>query len=373
MIQVIEVGTRRQQKEFVEFPLKLFKGNPYFVPPLYGDEMKIFKPGYLYYETCDAVYFNAYKDGKMVGRISGILQKASNEKTGQKRIRFTRFDCIEDFEVAKALFEAVEDWGRRLQMELICGPLNFSDLEREGLLIEGFDQPQTFEEQWNPPYYKDFIERLGYVKEVDWNESHITAPSKEDMEQLEQASKMVQKRYNVRIGEAKNGRDFLKKYKDGFCDILDKSYDNIYGTVPITESMKQLLIDNFSLVISPKSAAVILDENDNVICIGLVIPALAEAVKPSGGRLTPACLLRLIKAIRKPHVYDLCLIGVDPEWLNKGIAVVFMSELAKLLSQPGVKYAETNLNLENNAAIQNMWGRFGRDICKWRRSYVKSL
>ena len=140
MVEIREVRTKKEQKEFLQFPLKLYKNNPYFVPPLYGDEKKIFRADYVYNDTCEAVYYNAYRDGKIVGRISGILQKAANEKTGEKRVRFTRFDAIDDQDVADALFAAVEDWALQKGMDTICGPLGFSDLEREGLLVEGFDQ-----------------------------------------------------------------------------------------------------------------------------------------------------------------------------------------------------------------------------------------
>ena len=197
MIEIVEALTKRQQRDFLRFPNDLFRGNPSYVPPLWMDEKKIFRKDYLYYETCEAVYYNAYKDGVMAGRISGILQKASNEKMKQNRIRFTRFDCIEDFEVAKALFAKVEAWARDKGMDIVCGPLGFSDLEREGLLVEGFEEPETFEEQYNPPYYMDFIERLGYVKEVDWVESRVYASDPETEKQMFEMSEFIMKRYNL--------------------------------------------------------------------------------------------------------------------------------------------------------------------------------
>ncbi|MDO4852615.1 MAG: N-acetyltransferase, partial [Clostridia bacterium] len=180
MVTIREVRTRKEQREFLNFPLDLYRENPNFVPPLYGDEKKIFCKNYVYYDTCEAVYYNAYRDGKIVGRISGILQKAANEKNHEKRVRFTRFDAIDDQEVASALFGAVEAWAKQKGMDTICGPLGFSDLEREGLLIEGFDQLSTFEEQYNAPYYQKLIEALGYRKEVDWTESKIYPPEKND-------------------------------------------------------------------------------------------------------------------------------------------------------------------------------------------------
>lgn len=372
MITVEEVRTRRQRRDFLRFPLRLYRGNPNFVPPLYGDERKIFRKNYLYYDTCEAVYYNAYKDGVMAGRISGILQKAANEKSGERRIRFTRFDVIDDFEVARALFNKVEEWGRAKGMDTVCGPLGFSDLEREGLLIEGFDQMSTFEEQYNAPYYKEYIERLGYAKEVDWTESQLRAPA-EGAEELEKMADFIFKRYKLHIGPAKSVNDFLKRYADGVFDILDKSYEHIYGTVPFTEGMKKLMISNFKLIIDLKHVAVVLDENDNLVLMGVCFPSIAKAVQKSDGRLTPGCLVRLLRALKHPEVIDLALIGVDPVWLNRGVSTIVAAELIKMLQQPGTEYAETNLNLEDNYAIQNLWKRFDAKQHKKRRSYIKKL
>ena len=173
MIEVREVKTKKEQKEFLNFPLDLYDNNPYFVPPLYGDEKKIFKKNYMYLDQAEAIYFNAYKDNKIVGRISGIIQNAANEKNNEKRVRFTRFDSIDDQEVANALFSKVEAWAKEKGMDTVVGPLGFSDLEREGLLVEGFDQLSTFEEQYNYDYYPKLVENYGFVKEVDWLESKL--------------------------------------------------------------------------------------------------------------------------------------------------------------------------------------------------------
>ena len=372
MVEIKKVTTAKQKREFLNFPLKMYKDNPYFVPPLYGDEKKIFRDDYVYYDTCEAVYFNAYRDGKMVGRISGILQKVSNEIRNEKRIRFTRFDSINDIEVAKALFDAVEKWGREKGMDTVCGPLGFSDLEREGLLIEGFDELSTFEEQYNADYYGDLIEKCGYVKEVDWTESKIYRPDEPD-DTLEKMSSFIMKRYNLRYGEAKNTRDFLKRYADQVFELLDKSYSALYGTVPFTDGTKKMLIDNFNLVIDIKHVAVVLNEEGRVVCFGLCFPSLAKAVQKSKGHITPFALIRLLKAIKKPEILDLALVGVDPEYENRGISTAITSGLMRMLGEDGIKYAETNLNLEDNYNIQNQWKRFKAVRHKRRRSYVKHI
>ena len=373
MIEVRPVRSKREQRQFLNFPLDLYKDNPCFVPPLWMDEKKIFDKGYVYRDTCEDECWLAFKDGKVAGRIQGILQKASNEKTGEKRIRFTRFDSIEDFEVAKALFEAAENWARGLGMDTVCGPLGYSDLEREGLLIEGFDQLSTFEEQYNAPYYPEFIERLGYTKEIDWNESQLRSPAPEDAAELRKLSEFILRRYNLHIGKSRSTDDFLRKYADGLFEVLDHSYDGLYGTVPFTDGMKKLLIDNFRLVVNPKRTAVVLDENEKVVAFAVSFASLAKAVQPSRGHLTPLALIRLLRALRRPDIIDLCLVGVEPEWLNRGVSTVFVAGMVDMLEDPRVKYLETNLNLEDNYTIQNMWKRFDRTIHKRRRSYIKKL
>ena len=372
MVKIIRVKTKKEQKEFLEFPLRLYKQEKNFVPPLYSDEKKIFSKNFVYNDTCETAYFLAEKDGKIVGRISAILQKASNEKTGEKRVRFTRFDSINDTEVSEALFKAVGDFAVSRGMDTVCGPLGFSDLEREGLLIEGFDQLSTFEEQYNYDYYPALVENSGYRKEVDWVESKVYAPDK-GYEEMQKTADFVMKRYGLKIGTAKTVSEFLKKYSDGFFRLLDVAYDGLYGTVPFTDGMKKMMMDNFRLIIDLKHVIVILNEEDQIVCLGICFPSLAKAVQKSQGKLTIPALFRLLKAIKKPEIIDLGLVAVDPNYLNRGITSIIAAGLMKMLNENGVKYAETNLNLEDNFAIRNLWKRFNAVEHKKRRAYVKKL
>ena len=238
MVDIIKVRSKNDQNEFLNFPLRLYKDCEYFVPPLWADEKKIFSKNYIYNDSCESEYFLAKKDGVTVGRISAILQRASNEKHGEKRVRFTRFDCIDDTEVSRALFSAVEDFATEKGMDTVCGPLGFSDLEREGLLIEGFDRLSTYEEQYNYDYYPKLVEDSGYAKEVDWNESILRAPDPESIAQMKKMSEFVMNRYKLRIGKAKNVGDFINKYADGLFELIDIGYEGLYGTVPFTDGMK---------------------------------------------------------------------------------------------------------------------------------------
>ena len=373
MITVKAVKTKKEQKEFLDFPLKLYKNNPYYVPPLYSDEKKIFRSDYVYLDQSEAVYFNAYDDtGKIVGRISGILQRASNEKNNEKRVRFTRFDAVDDQRVADALFDAVEKWAKSKGMDTVCGPLGFSDLEREGLLIEGFNYLATFEEQYNYDYYQRLIENCGYAKEVDWVGFQLRAP-KEQNDRLERLSGLMMKKYNLHIGPAKNTKDFIKRYADGFFEIIDSTYVDIYGTVPFTDGMKKMMIDNFKLIIDVENVMVSLDENDRIVCFGILFPSIAKAVQKSGGRLTVPTLFRLLKAIKHPKVFDLGLIGVLPEYARKGISSLLIAKVIKSMREQNIEHAETNLNLETNSNIINQWKSFDTTQHKRHRCFIKKI
>ena len=371
MIEIREVKTKKERKEFVEFPLNLYKGNEYFVPPLYGDEMKIFSSDYMYYDQAEAVYYNAYRDGVIVGRISGILQHAANEKWGQTRARFTRFDAIDDQEVANALFNAVETWAKAKGMTEIVGPLGFSDLEREGLLIEGFDQMNTFEEQYNYPYYQRLIENYGFSKDVDWVEHQLRIPEGGFDPRVRKISDMILQKYNLHFKTAKNTREFIKKYAEDIFKIWDETYDQIYGTVPFTDKLKREIVAQFKLLINMKYIRVLYDSNDKLVAFGFLFPSISDAVRPSGGRLTIPCLIRVLKSIRHPKVVDLAIIGVADEYKNKGLPACIFTSLGDELTD--VEHAESNLNLEENHAIQNAWKHFDTIQNKRRRCFIKQL
>lgn len=374
MIEIREVKTKKDQREFLEFPLRMYREEPRFVPPLWMDEKKIFDPGYAYYECCEAVYYLALREGETVGRISGILQKTSNELRGQKRVRFTRFDCINDAEVARALFAAVEAWARQKGMDTVCGPLGFSNLERQGLLVEGFEEFTTFEEQYNAPYYGDLLEACGYQKEIDWVERQIRLPEDGGAKLLELSDKLAA-RYGVRSAEIANVDQLIDRYADRFFALFEKSYAHLYQTVPFTPGMKKMVISNFKLILNKKYAGVVVNDAGEVVGIGVCFPSISDALRPSAGRLTPAALVRVLRALRKPRVLELGLIGVDPDCKNQGASIVILAHLARILrEEKSIEFAETNLNMETNTDIQNLWDkRFDARLHKRRRAYIKEL
>ena len=373
-IQIIEVKTKSERKEFVEFPLRLYQNCPQFVPPLYGDEMKIFTDQNAYADTCESVFFLAKKEGKTVGRIQGILQKQFNELHSEKRVRFTRFDAIDDVEVAEALFQALEAWARAQGMDTVCGPLGYSDLEREGLLIEGFEHLSTFEEQYNYAYYAKLIEACGYVKEIDWLEFALKAPKIKNEMLARVADRALElSKLHVVDSEQMSKREYINRYKDGVFECIDLCYRHLYGTVPFTESMKKQLIDQFMLVINKKYLIVICDEKDRVVSFALCIPSFGEALQKSGGRLTPAALIKLLRAVRHPKVVDLALVAILPEYQSAGINAVMLQKMTEYLERGEIDHFETNLNLETNTQVMAQWKYFDAEQHKKRRSYLKNI
>ncbi len=373
MVEIQKVVTKAQRKEFVEFPLRLYKGDPNYAPELYGDAMKTFTDKNVYRNTCDDVFFLAKRDGKTVGRIQGIIQKQFNELHKESRARFTRYDSIDDQEVSDALFDAVEKWAREKGMDKFCGPLGYSDLEREGLLIDGFDEMATFEEQYNRPYYQRLIENYGFEKEVDWVEYQLRAP-KQKNPMIEKVSKRALEMTKLHVASRDMSKKaYINRYKDGVFHCIDECYAKLYGTVPFTEEMKAQLIDQFLLIVNKKYLLVLCDEKDNVVGFGLCFPAIGKALQKSGGRLTPAGLVRLLNAVRKPRVIDLALVAVLPEYQARGVNAVMIEGMIDMLQNTGVEYCETNLNLEDNLAVQAMWKYFDKKQHKRRRSFVKAI
>ena len=373
MLEIIEVQSKRDRKEFVEYPLRMYKGNPYFVPPLYGDEMAMFTNKNIYNKTCKSIFFLAKKDGVTVGRIQGILQQQFNQLKNKKQVRFTRFDCENNPDTAKALFDAVEAWAKEMGTSEIVGPLGYSDLEREGLLIEGFDYLSTFEEQYNFEYYASLIEACGYVKDVDWLEYRMFSLN-EDPSRFQAILDHTLKKYNLHFVDPKlSKRAFIKRYAKGFFHCIDECYKDLYGVVPYTPEMQKQMIDQFMLILDRKYITAVCDENDEVVACGLCLPGMGKALQKSGGRLTPAAIVRLLKAVKHPESLDFALVGIMPKYRKSGLSVFMLTVLQEMLKGSNIQYMETNLNLEDNANIQTMWKRFDHIQHKRRRSYIKNI
>lgn len=373
MIEVKEIFSKKDIKKFVDFPTKLYDGVKEYSYPLRGDEIAMFdKKKNCCYKDCDVALFLAYKDGEIAGRICAIVQKLYNAKVNEKRVRFTRFDCINDLEVAKALFDTVEKWALDKGMDIVHGPLGFSDLDVEGMIVEGFDERCTFEERYNFPYYNDLVEKCGYKKEIDWLERKIYPP-KEKNDRVDRIAEIVAKRYKLKFAKEKSKKVFLKKYKDGILDVLDQSYSQLYGVVPYTEDLKKQLLAQFKMFIDLRFMFVITNEKDEVVCFGVSIPQLNEAVYKSKGRLTIPAIFRVLKALKHPKVVDFAIIGVRPDYANDGVGAMAVKYLMDNMEREGVHTCETNICLETNTRINAIWSYFDHDQHRRRRAYVKKL
>lgn len=372
MVVIEEVKTKKDIKEFVEFPLRLYKDCPYFVPLIYMDEKKLIKDGGKP-KIAESVWFLAKRDGKTVGRIQGILHKQYNELKNEKRVRFTRFDAVDDPEVAKALFDALENWARERGMTQICGPLGYSDLEREGLLIEGFEENSTYEEQYNYEYYGSLIEAQGYEKEVDWLEFQLRLPEKRNpmLARVAERALELNKLHIAPVNMSK--KKYIAKYADSFFDTLDECYSKLYGTMPITQEERKEIIEQFNLVMNINFMVFICNEKDEVVAFGLAFPGFGDALKKSGGRLTLPTIFKLLSLVNKPKVIDLGLVAVRPEYQNSGVNAVIVNGMLDMLEKHNIEYCETNLNLETNVQVMAQWKYFNARHHKRRRAYIKNI
>lgn len=372
MIEIREVKTKKEIRDFINFPLDLYKGNKYFVPLLYSGEKAIFKDSLPYNKVCDVCFFNAYSNNKIVGRIQGIIQRPANEKWGQKRVRFTRFDAIDDQEVANKLFDSVKEWAKEKGMEEFVGPLGYSDLEREGLLIEGFEELQTFEEQYNYPYYQRLIENYGFTKDVDWLEHKLYPPKEEDERLLRLSYKMLD-RYELRIVQPTSLNEFIKKYSKEFFKMIDKVYSRLYGTMPLNDEIVNSLISDFKLIARPKDITMILNKNGEIVGFAILFPSISDAVRLSRGHITLPFLIRFLKSKKNPKVLDLGLIGVDPSLESKGVATAMIGLLIEYVRGSSIDHLETNLTLEENAHILNLLKHFDKVTNKRRRCFKMDI
>lgn len=372
MIEIVEVKTKKQVKDFTMFPLKLYKNCKYYVPPFISDELVLFnKKKNANLIDNEIVGYLAYKDKKVVGRIAGILQNVDNEITGKKRVRISRVDFIDDYDVSHALFSSVEDWAKSKGMNEVHGPLGFNDLEREGLLIRGFDELSDFEENYSYEYYPKHFEKLGYGKSVDWNEYLISIPSAVDPK-LVRLSEAVQKRYKMHTVEGKKNK-VIDKYKSQIFDLIDECYGSLYGVVPLNSRIKEQFISQFKLLLTMDYLTLVVDENDTLVGFGLVFPSLAKAMQKTKGRILSPHIFSLLKALKKNDTIDLALIAVKPSWQTKGVAAVIMARNIKNFVKNGIKYAETNLQLEDNNSIHALFDGYEMRHHKDRRCYIKSL
>lgn len=373
MLEIKEVRTLKEQRIFAAFGARMYEKVPQAIPDLISDEINNFRPkknpAYAY---CRSKQFLAYKDGRCVGRIAGIINDASNDKWKTKRIRFTRVDFIDDPEVSKALFKAVEDWGKAEGLTQIHGPIGFCDMDQEGMLIEGFEEPGMFITIYNHPYYKKHLEALGFTRDIDWVEYQIRIPEEPD-EKMNRLSEAVLRKHKIRLFEPKTRKE-IKPYIKDILNLYNITYAELYGTVELNEAQIMKYYDQFIMLINPDYLKLLINEQNQMIGFGLAMPSLNEVVKKSMGRLLPLGWYRLLRAPYKTtERLDLYLVGVLPQMQNKGLTAVLMNSMAETARKNGIKVAETGPELETNHQVQSLWKHYDARQHKRRRCWIKEL
>lgn len=373
MVEVREVKNRKEFKKFVKFPTILYKDNPYYVPPIELDELNLTNPKKnASFHDCDAVYYLAYRDGKVVGRIAGIICRLYNEKNNAKRARFSRFDFIDDKEVADALLHTVEQWAKDKGMEDVHGPLGFNDLEREGLLTYGFDTIGTYQGSWNADYYEKHILDNGYVPDAKWVEWRMYVPKKMD-EKVERMASIIEKRYGFHEKSFKNTKEIVDKYGREIFDVLDESFEPLYGTMPFNDQLVKQTIDLFKFVVDKDYVVIVFDKEDKVAGFGIGYPSLARAMQKSKGRFLPFGMFRMLHDIKHPKYLELALIGVRPKYQKMGVTAIIIRNMLKRIMKNGIISADTGCQLEDNTAAINALDMFDRDLVRRKVCYLKKL
>lgn len=371
-IEIIEVKTRKQINLFTEFPNKLYKNVKDYVPPLSRDEKNLFnKKKNPCHDYCDSIRFLAYKNNKLVGRIAGIINFNWNQQVNEKILRFTRLDMIDDIEVTKALFDRLIKWGKQYNLNKVIGPIGFADTDRQGMLVEGFNEKGSFITIYNHPYYVKHLEELGFLKDVDWIEKRITIPS-EVPEKLLKVSNLIKKRYGYYLVDLKS-RAQLRKEIPSVFNIYNEAFMKLYGFYPLTDKVRDYYINQFIGIIKLDYVWIIKDKNDDVIGMGVVNPCLANASKKSKGKLFPFGWYRILKAIKHNTVVDFYFIAIKPEFQSKGVLALLLESGLKSLIKNGIKYAETGPELEENYQVQAIWKDYDYIEHKRRRCFKKEL
>lgn len=372
MVQIKEVNTRRELKEFIRFPFTLYANNPNWVPPLVQDEIyTLSKDKNPAFEYCEAKCWLAYQGEKVVGRIAGIINHRYIEKWKNRQARFGWIDFIEDIEVAKALTNTVEQWAAANGMDAVHGPLGFCDLDKEGMLIEGFDELSMMITIYNAPYYPEFMEKLGYRKDVDWLEFEIRVPE-ELPERVLKLNELVWKRLKLKILPAKKSSDFLPYAKEIFY-LLNDAYKGLYGVVELSEKQIDAYVKQYFSYVNPDYVRIILNEENQVVAFGIAIPSLALAMQKAKGRVFPFGFLHLLKALKTNDRLDLYLVAVKPELQGKGINALLLADINKSAIKNGIKFAETGPELEENKDVQGLWKYYETRQHKKRRCFIKKL
>jgi ribosomal protein S18 acetylase RimI-like enzyme len=371
-VQIKEVTTLRELKTFIRFPYSLYKGNPCWVPSLEFDELNTLRrdknPAF---EHCEAKYWLAYRDGHIVGRVAAILNQKHIEKWGERYIRFGWLDFIDDPSVSEALIKTVESWALEKGMSAVHGPLGFTDMDKEGLLIEGFDKLSTLATIYNHPYYVTHLEKLGYQKDTDWVEYEIIVPS-EPNETIARIADIALRRNKLTLLNLHNKKDLLPYTRELF-QLLGEAYANLYGFVPLSEKQVDAYIKQYFDFVTPDFVPIVTDQQGRIVGLGIVMPSLSKALQKAHGRLFPFGFIHVLRALKKNDRADLYLVAVKAQYQGKGVNAILMNKMNQVFLKLGITIVESNPELETNANVQGQWKYYERRQHKRRRCFIKHL
>ncbi len=363
-----------QLSQYVQFPIDLYRDNSCYVPPLIIDQIATLDPdSNPASDFCESQSFMAFDNGEPVGTITAIINRASNAKTGLKQMRFGFMDFIDNAEVVDALFDAVTEWGKERGMTEMVGPVGFTDLDPEGMLIEGFDEMGTMATIYNYPYYVDHMKRLGFEKEVDWIEFRIAVPDSIP-EKFQRIGEIVAKKYNLRVLKFTSRDKIRKEYGHAIFDLVNEAYADLYGFVSLTDRQIEHYINVYIGVLRLDDVTLVVDQDDKLVALGIAMPSMSEALRKSRGKLFPFGWYHLLRAIKgHTDVVDLLLVAVKPEYQSKGVNAIIFNDLIPRFNANGYKFAESNVELEGNESVQKQWEYYEHRQHRRRRAWKKEL
>lgn len=374
-IIIKKVSSKKELKTFIRFNYELYKGNPYSVPDLYDDMLNTFSSKKnAAFEFCEAEYFLAYKDNKVVGRVAAIINNRANQTWDKKEVRFGWIDFIDDEEVSSALLKAVEDWGKQKGMDTITGPLGFTDMDAEGMLIEGFDQLGTMATIYNYPYYPQHMEKLGFEKDADWVEFKLYVPDQLP-EKFVRISEIILQKYKLKIKKLTRKEIKEKHYGQKLFDLINEAYAPLYGFSKMTQGQIDQYVNTYLPLLDLRMVSIVETEDGELVAAGISMASLSKALQKAKGRILPFGWFYLLKAlfIKRPKVLDLLLVGVKPEYQSKGVNALLFYDLVPTFKKMGFVYGESNPELEENKKVQAQWSAFESVQHKRRRAFKKAI
>ena len=374
-IEIREIKTSCGLRKFIQFANDLYADCPYYCPPLLFDELNCFNPKRNpALEVCEYQLWMAFRDGKAVGRIAGIINRKANEKWGYKRVRFGWFDFIDDLEVSKALLDTVVAWGKEHGMTELNGPVGFTDFDHEGLMLEGYEYLAPMASLYNYPYYVKHVEAYDLTKEADWLEFQVYPPQG-CPERLDRIAEIVKQRSHVRVDKVKNSRELVRKYGIQYMDVIDEAYQKLYNFQPMTDAQKNYYKNMYFPILNFDFVTLVVNDKDEIVGVGLGMPDISKALRKCGGRLFPFGWYHILKALKAKQieVFNLLLIAVRPDYQNTGVNAIFFQDQIPRMNKYGIKVLETTGILETNTKNISNFTQFDHKQHKRRRAYIKQI